>query len=114
MSTRSANGADGATRTGWPAKSADPPPGRLERFAAQVAEVKALACELAADRDLPLARWSFPDLAAAASRRGVVDVHHTQVVGHCASTTADSWPIPVEIQSPNRGEAMLGFGQSKA
>jgi hypothetical protein len=38
----------------------------------QVAEVKALACELPADADIPLARWSCPELAAEASRRGVV------------------------------------------
>jgi transposase len=50
-------------RTGWP-----------RRFsAAVVAEVKALACELPANRDVPLAKWSCPDLAVEAARRGVVD-----------------------------------------
>jgi hypothetical protein len=34
--------------------------------------VKALACELPADTGLPLAKWSCPDLAAEATRRGVV------------------------------------------
>ena len=34
--------------------------------------MKALACELPADADIPLARWSCPELAAEASRRGVV------------------------------------------
>jgi transposase len=50
-----------------------PRSGRPRRFSAvQVAEVKALACELPAESDLPLAKWSCPDLAAEAGRRGVV------------------------------------------
>ena len=50
-----------------------PRSGRPRRFSAvQVAEVKALACELPADADIPLAKWSCPELAAEASRRGVV------------------------------------------
>ena len=50
-----------------------PRTGRPRRFSAvQVAEVKALACELPADADIPLAKWSCPELAAEASRRGVV------------------------------------------
>ena len=50
-----------------------PRSGRPRQFTAvQVAEVKALACELPADCDVPLARWSCPDLAGEASRRGVV------------------------------------------
>jgi transposase len=50
-----------------------PRSGRPSRFTAvQVAEVKALACELPADSGTPLARWSCPDLAVEATRRGVV------------------------------------------
>jgi len=50
-----------------------PRPGSRRRFTAvQVAEVKALACELPADTNTPLARWSCPDLAVEAARRGVV------------------------------------------
>jgi hypothetical protein len=37
-----------------------------------VAEVKALACELPADSDVPLAKWSCPELATEAERRGIV------------------------------------------
>lgn len=48
-------------------------PGRPRRFTpVQVAEVKALACELPADSNVPLAKWSCPDLAVEATRRGVV------------------------------------------
>jgi transposase len=51
-----------------------PRSGRPRIFSAvQVAEVKALACELPTDHDLPLAKWSCSDLAAEATRRGVVD-----------------------------------------
>ena len=34
-----------------------------------VAGVKALACELPAKSDVPLAKWSCPDLAVEAARR---------------------------------------------
>ena len=50
-----------------------PRSGRPRRFsAATVAEVKALACELPTESEVPLAKWSCPDLAAEAARRGVV------------------------------------------
>src|SRR4051794_30517771 len=50
-----------------------PRSGRPRLFSAvQVAEVKALACELPAESGLPLAKWSCPDLAAEAQQRGVV------------------------------------------
>lgn len=48
--------------------------GRPRRFPATVvAEVKALACELPADGDVPLAKWSCPDLAIEAAQRGIVE-----------------------------------------
>ena len=51
-----------------------PRTGRPRRFfPVQVAEVKALACELPTTSEAPLARWSCPDLAAEARRRGVVE-----------------------------------------
>jgi transposase len=51
-----------------------PRSGRPRRFSAvQVAEVKALACELPTTTEAPLARWSCPDLAVEAARRGVVE-----------------------------------------
>lgn len=50
-----------------------PRSGRPRRFAATVvAEVKALACELPVDSNKPLARWSCPELALEAARRGIV------------------------------------------
>ena len=51
-----------------------PRSGRPRRFTATVvAEVKALACELPAEHDVPLAKWSCPDLALEAARRGIVE-----------------------------------------
>jgi transposase len=51
-----------------------PRTGRPRCFPATVvAEVKALACELPANCDVPLAKWSCPDLATEAARRGVVE-----------------------------------------
>jgi hypothetical protein len=38
-----------------------------------VAEIKALACELPAQTDVPLARWSCPELAREAVTRGVCE-----------------------------------------
>jgi transposase len=46
--------------------------GRPPRFTpAQVAEVKALACQLPAETGTPLSTWSGPDLAAEAVSRGI-------------------------------------------
>ena len=39
---------------------------------AQVAEVKALACELPAEQGVPLSRWSSAELAIEAVQRGIV------------------------------------------
>lgn len=48
--------------------------GRPPRFTPlQVAEVKALACQLPAETRTPLARWSCPELAREAVARGVAD-----------------------------------------
>jgi transposase len=46
--------------------------GRPPRFTPlQVAEVKALACQLPAETGLPLSRWSCPDLAGEVVDRGI-------------------------------------------
>ncbi|MFF0372588.1 helix-turn-helix domain-containing protein, partial [Micromonospora sp. NPDC005087] len=50
-----------------------PRPGRPARFTpVQVAEVKALACQLPAETGTPLSKWSCPDLAAEAVGRGIM------------------------------------------
>ncbi|MEV0734326.1 IS630 family transposase [Polymorphospora sp. NPDC050346] len=51
-----------------------PRAGRPRRFTdVQAAQVKALACELPAERGVPLSRWSAADLADEAVAAGVVD-----------------------------------------
>ncbi|WP_336319948.1 IS630 family transposase [Streptomyces lavendofoliae] len=48
--------------------------GRPARFTpVQVAEAKALACQLPAETGVPLARWSRPELATELTARGVTD-----------------------------------------
>ena len=48
--------------------------GRPPRFTpVQIAEVTALACQLPAEANTPLSRWSCPDLAREAVARGVAD-----------------------------------------
>lgn len=48
--------------------------GRPARFTpVQIAETKALACQLTAESGVPLSRWSCPDLAAELVARDVTD-----------------------------------------
>jgi transposase len=48
--------------------------GRPARFTpVQVAQVKALACQLPAETGVPISRWSCPDLAAEAVGRGIAE-----------------------------------------
>lgn len=46
--------------------------GARRLFPAQVAEVKALACELPAQKGIPLSRWSSAEIACEAVKRGIV------------------------------------------
>src|SRR5215207_6363644 len=67
---------------GLPGLADRPRPGRQRTFpkTAEV-EVKALACELPAESDVPLARWSYTELAAEAVTRGVVETISPSTVG---------------------------------
>jgi transposase len=57
-------------------------PGRPPRFTAvQVAEVKALACQLPAELGVPLSLWSCPELAREAVARGIIDAVSASTVG---------------------------------
>lgn len=92
-----------------------------------VVQVKALACELPAETEVPLSRWSAPELAVEAVDRGMVEtisastvrrwlaadalkpwqqlclvvcVGSTWSLGHAAvarGVVADSWAIPVGV-----------------
>jgi transposase len=67
---------------GLPGLADRPRPGRQRTFpkTAEV-EVKALACELPTEREVPLARWSYTELAAEAVSRGVVESISASTVG---------------------------------
>jgi len=66
----------------------------------QAAEVKALACELPAESDLPLSRWSSTELAAEAVSRGIVEAISASTVRRWLTTDAikpwqhRSWIFP--------------------
>jgi hypothetical protein len=47
----------------------------------QVAEVKALACQLPAEQGVPLSRWSCPELAREAITRGITTAISASTVG---------------------------------
>jgi transposase len=69
-------------REGLPGLADRPRPGRQRTFPKTAeAEVKALACELPAESDVPLARWSYTELAAEAVTRGVVQTISPSTVG---------------------------------
>jgi len=59
-----------------------PRPGRPPRFTpVQVAEVKALACQLPAEQGVPLSLWSCPELAREAITRGITQAISASTVG---------------------------------
>ena len=67
---------------GLPGLADRPRPGRQRTFPKTAeAEVKALACELPAQAEVPLARWSYTELAAEAVSRGVVGSISPSTVG---------------------------------
>ena len=78
-----------------------PRPGRRPVFTpVQRAEVKALACTPPADSELPLARWSVTELAAAAVAQGLVTAISPTTIGRWLDTDAikpwqyRSWIFP--------------------
>jgi transposase len=63
--------------------------GRPPKFSpVQVAEVKALACQLPAETGVPLSRWSCPDLAAEVVGRGIVAAMSASTVRRILTTDA--------------------------
>ena len=99
--TPSVSGGAGSAGTASTVLRDRPRTGRPHRFpAAVVAEVKALACELPANCDVPLAKWSCPDLAVEAARRGVVESVSASTVRRWLSADAlkpwqhRSWIFP--------------------
>lgn len=79
--------------------------GRPPRFTpVQVAEVKALACQLPAETAVPLSRWSCPDLAGEAVSRGIAPAISASTIRRILAADAlkpwqyQSW---IFIRDPN-------------
>jgi hypothetical protein len=71
---QSRRGENASSKRGWTAwRSARELVGRDLFPPLQIAEVKALACELPAEKDVPLSRWSSAELAREAVARGIVE-----------------------------------------
>ena len=75
--------------------------GRPPRFTpVQVAEVKALACQLPAETGIPLSRWSCPDLAGEAAARGIAPAISASTIRRILAADAlkpwqyQSWIFP--------------------
>src|SRR5437762_3809226 len=69
----SASGASASSRSVWPAWKMNHEPGARPFFPPEVVvQVKALACELPAETDLPLSRLSRQDLVREVIPRGIV------------------------------------------
>ncbi|MET8629909.1 helix-turn-helix domain-containing protein [Kitasatospora sp. NPDC004669] len=111
--------------------------GRPARFApVQIAETKALACQLPAETGVPLSRWSCPELAAELTARGITDTVSASTVRRWLREDVlkpwqyRSWifnrgpdfrakaqgPVPAEKQlrfRPDRGSVRDSSGQSR-
>jgi hypothetical protein len=79
--------------------------GRPPRFTpAQVAEVKAMACQLPAETGLPLSRWSCPDLAGEIINRGIAPaISATTIRRILAADALKPWQFQswIFIRDPN-------------
>jgi transposase len=82
-----------------------PRSGRPPRFTPiQIAEVKAMACQLPAETGVPLSRWSCPDLAAELVARGIAPAISASTIRRILATDAlkpwqhQSW---IFIRDPN-------------
>lgn len=74
---------------GVPGLKDRPRSGRPARFGpVQVAEVKALACQLPAETGVPLSRWSCPELAGEAVTRGITETISASTVRRILATDA--------------------------
>ena len=70
----------------------------------QIAEVKALACQLPAETGVPLSRWSCPDLATEVTERGIADAISASTVRRIlAADTIKPWQYRswLFIRDPN-------------
>ena len=70
--------------------------GRPPRFTpVQIAEVKAMACQLPAETGLPLSRWSCPDLAGEVVDRGIIAAISASTIRRILAADAQTLAVPV-------------------
>jgi hypothetical protein len=85
----------------------------------QIAEVKALACELPAEQGVPLSRWSSAELAREAVARGIVERISGVTVWRWLSADAirpwnyRSWIFPRDPQFRHRGGRVLDLYEGR-
>jgi hypothetical protein len=85
----------------------------------QVAEVKALACELPAERGVPLSRWSSTELAREAVARGIVEQISGTTVWRWLSADAirpwsyRSWIFPRDPQFRDKAGRVLDLYEGR-
>ena len=91
-----------------------PRSGRPSRFTAiQVAQVKALACQLPADAGAPLSRWSCPELAREAVLQGIAETISASTVRRWLAADAikpwqfRSWLFPRDPDFAVKAERVL-------
>jgi transposase len=107
-------------REGLPGLADRPRPGRRRTFPKTAeAEVKALACELPAESEVPLARWSHAELAAEAVTRGVVEAISPSTVGRWLRADAirpwrfRSWIFPRDPDFQSKAGRVLDLYQRR-
>ncbi len=85
----------------------------------QIAEVKALACELPAEKDVPLSRWSAAELAREAVARGIVESISGVTVWRWLSADAirpwnyRSWIFPRDPQFKQKAGPILDLYEGR-
>jgi len=85
----------------------------------QIAEVKALACELPAEKGVPLSRWSSAELAREAVARGIVERISGVTVWRWLSTDAirpwnyRSWIFPRDPQFRDKAGRILDLYEGR-
>jgi DDE superfamily endonuclease len=85
----------------------------------QIAEVKALACELPAEKDVPLSRWSSAELAREAVARGIVERISGATVWRWLSADAirpwnyRSWVFPRDPQFRRKAGRILDLYEGR-
>jgi hypothetical protein len=117
---RSRGGASGSSRRAWTAWRSGRGAAVRDLFPPlQIAEVKALACELPAEKGVPLSRWSGAELAREAVARGIVERVSGVTVWRWLSADAirpwnyRSWVFPRDPQFRQKAGPILDLYEGR-